>query len=487
MISLFHLDDDALFLHRCAQAFRNSPHAAHVNYTSVRTADDFRKEFAAARPTAVLLDLSFGGHALRGIEILKEIRGQGYNGTVIMMSALSSSDVIMECIRAGANDFLSKGLDESEMTFRVARLLQSSRVDPSSGEPAGPILPAHVSGRSLREVQQRLNRIRNSTVKTLLVSGESGTGKEMVAEILRLQLPQGTPFVSVNCAALTPSVVEAEIFGYEKGAFTGANTSKIGLYEAADGGWLFLDEVARLSPSAQAALLRALENGEVRPVGSTRTKKVNVRVVAATNEPLDTMIDRGEFRADLLTRLRGYEICLPPLRARSHQERQEIIESLLSRLNESLGLDEQEYRIASSCLSVLTDLPWSQGNVRELWQTLQAMSVDATDGVITLEHLPKRYLDARAKAAPSVPNQPEDIAQLEKDLPADSPRRLSAVLRPSFPCNFEGMVDVIFEHVYAQLCKSLGDETPSQRTVAQLMNISRHEAAQRVARLQKTP
>ncbi|NBW81300.1 sigma-54-dependent Fis family transcriptional regulator [bacterium] len=387
MIKLFHLDDDPLFLHRCAVAFRNSAQVAHVNYSSARTAEDFKAGFAGIQPNAVLLDLSFGGHALRGIEVLRELRSSGYNGIVIMMSALCTSDVIMECIRAGANDFLSKGLDESELTFRVARLLQTSRVGQDSASSAIPFLPTHVSGRSLREVQQKLLRLRNSAVKTLLVTGESGTGKEMVAEILRLLLPPGTPFVSVNCAALAPSVVEAEIFGYEKGAFTGATQSKIGLYEAADGGWLFLDEVARLSASAQAALLRALENGEVRPVGSTRTKKVNVRVVAATNEALDAMAEKGEFRADLLTRLRGYEICLPPLRVRSATERQEIVESLLARLNESLALEANEFRISSSCLAVLLSLPWSQGNVRELWQTRDqiAQSEDIAPAVCVVD------------------------------------------------------------------------------------------------------
>ncbi|MFZ9520343.1 MAG: sigma-54-dependent transcriptional regulator [Silvanigrellaceae bacterium] len=487
MINLLHLDDDALFLHRCAIAFRASAHVAHVNYNPVRTADDFRSTFASLQPAAVLLDLSFGGHALRGIEVLREIRSSGYSGIVIMMSALSSSEVIMDCIRAGANDFLSKGLDESELTFRVARLLQTSRLGHDPNSSATPFLPTHVSGRSLREVQQKLIRLRNSTVKTLLVTGESGTGKEMVAEILRILLAPGTPFISVNCAALAPTVVEAEIFGYEKGAFTGANQSKIGLYEAADGGWLFLDEVARLSASAQAALLRALENGEVRPIGSTRTKKVNVRVIAATNEPLDRLVEKGEFRADLLTRLRGYEICLPPLRARSTAERQEIIESLLARLNETLALEAQEFRISSSCLAVLLSLPWSQGNVRELWQTLQAMSVDSTDGVITLEHLPLRYLESKMKSEKVEASHSESTAQ-NTSLPGGDESGLpfsSQFLKPGFPCQFESLVDELFERTLELLKQSTGENQPSQRTVAQLLNISRHEAAQRMGRVQK--
>ena len=480
MMTLLHLDDDALFLHRCAVAFRSSPHVAHVSYASTRSAEEFRHEFTRYRPTAILLDLSFGGSATRGLDILREIRSSGYDGTIIMMSALSSSEVIMDCIRSGANDFLSKGLDESEMTFRVARLLQGSRLSRDQDVKQRQLLPTHVSGRSLREVHQRLMRLRNSAVRTLLVTGESGTGKEMVAEILQLQLPQGTPFVSVNCAALAPSVVEAEIFGYEKGAFTGATHSKIGLYEAADGGWLFLDEVARLSPSAQASLLRALENGEVRPVGSTRTKKVNVRIIAATNEPLDALVDKGDFRGDLLTRLRGYEICLPPLRARSMAERQEIIESLLARLNESLSIDDTEFRLSSSCAAVILDLPWSKGNVRELWQTLQAMSVDATDGVITIEHLPGRYVKKS-----TTDNEEKDSSAPETYPTEGLPEGFDDILNPSFPCQFERMVDTVFDHVLHRLKKYTSDNSPSQRTVAQLLNVTRHEASQRLTRAQR--
>jgi transcriptional regulator with PAS, ATPase and Fis domain len=214
---------------------------------------------------------------------------------------------------------------------------------------------------------------------------------------------------------------------------------------------------------------------------------VNVRVIAATNEALDVMADKGEFRTDLLTRLRGYEICLPPLRARSTTERQEIIESLLARLNESLALEANEFRVSSSCLAVLLSLPWSQGNVRELWQTLQAMSVDSTDGVITLEHLPQRYLQTKSTAERNTGTRTETRSTEQSASKLnDSGLPLSdQVLNPGFPCQFESMVDELFERTLELLKQSTGDNQPSQRTVAQMMNISRHEAAQRMARVQK--
>lgn len=494
MLTILHLDDDALFLHRCSLSFRTSPHVAHIKHETANTAENFKEKLDDLKPEGVLLDLSFGGAALKGLEVLRDIRGQGYNGVVIVMSTLSSSDVILECIRAGANDFLSKGLDESELTFRIARLFQGAR---SGYKPQGERapLPPHVSGRAMRDIQQRLNRVIRSPIRSLLVTGESGTGKEMVAETLRFLLPVGHPFISVNCAALSTNLLEAEIFGHDKGAFTGASQNKIGLYEAADGGWIFLDEVARLNSAAQAALLRALENGEVRPVGSTRTKKVNVRVIAATNEPLDHLVEKGEFRADLLSRLRGYEIVLPPLRARNHLERQEIVETLLDRLNSSLPVESKEYRLTSSCLSVLCDLPWEQGNIRELWQTIQAMSVDANDGVLSLQYLPTRLLQLKNKSGEkSSKNIKTSVSNNEIPTSSGAPGvdaieplagKLQHLSAPSFPLNFENLVDDIFEYLLETLRIQTGENSPSQRTVAQMFNISRHEAAQRLARAGK--
>ncbi|MEY2986745.1 MAG: hypothetical protein RJB13_266 [Pseudomonadota bacterium] len=479
MMTVLHLDDDSLFLHRCSISFNSSPHAAHLKYEYVDNSAEFEKKLSALKPHCVLLDLSFGGGELKGLEVLKQIRKSGYHGQVVVMSALSSSDVILSCISDGANDFLSKSIDESELTYRVARLCQQSRAGmESSIQLRG--LPMHISGRSMRDVQKRLIRVTQSHIGSVLVTGESGTGKEMVADTLQAILPVGAPFVSLNCAALSSQLIEAEIFGYQKGAFTGATQNKIGLYEAADGGWIFLDEVARLSLPAQAALLRALENGEVRAVGSNHAKKVKVKVIAATNEPLDSLVEQGAFRGDLLSRLRGYEITLPPYRVRSRHEREEILESLLDRLNASVSVDGQEFRITHSCASVLIDLPWNQGNVRELWQTLQAMAVDATDGVISLELLPKRLLTSiNEKSTKNISHQPPNGTQLVS---------LSDVIETAigFPVNFENLVDDLFEKLLEKLREASGERNPSQRTIAQMLQISRHEAGRRLARSGKT-
>lgn len=475
MMTVLHLDDDPLFLHRCSVSFKTSPQAAHLSYESSQNTVEFEERLASLKPHCILLDLSFGGQDLKGLEVLASIRQSGYRGQIVIMSALSSTDIILKCISAGANDFLSKSIDESELTYRVARLCQQSRSG-ADHAPSFQGLPRHISGRSMRDVQKRLIRVMQSPIGSLLVTGESGSGKEMVAETLQALLPLGTPFISLNCGTLATNLIEAEIFGHEKGAFTGATQNKIGLYEAADGGWIFLDEVARLSLPAQAALLRALENGEVRAVGSARSKKVKVKVIAATNESLDALVEKGEFRADLLSRLRGYEIELPPLRARSQQERLEILESLLDRLNASVALDRTEFRLTHSCAAVLSDLPWDQGNVRELWQTLQAMAVDATDGVLSLELLPARLLSAQ---------QIEIAASEDKECAQVSPASdhlISPTQTIGFPLNFENMVDELFENLLNHLRSAIGQNNPSQRTVAQMFQMTRHEASRRLAR-----
>jgi DNA-binding NtrC family response regulator len=494
MIQLLHLDDDPLFLFRCSQAFRNAASVAHVHYHTTHTAEEFFQTLKSLKPHAILLDLSFGGAALQGLVVLAQVRAMGCMTPVIMMSALGSSEIILQCVRAGATDFLSKGLDEGELTFRIGRILNTLNPSTDTSSTAAN-LPVHITGRCLREIQTRLQRVIRSPIRSVLVTGESGTGKEMVAEILRSLLPAGTPFIAVNCAALSSHLVESEIFGHEKGAFTGATQSKIGLYEAADGGWIFLDEVARLSPQAQAALLRALENGEVRPVGAHRTKKVQVRVLAATNEPLESLADKGDFRADLLSRLRGYEISLPPLRARSTVERQEIIEALVERLNATLGLEDKDFRLTQSCLTVLRDLPWKQGNIREVWQTLQSMSVDAVDGVLSLELIPARLINKKSEdrdasdATLSSPPTADAVISQESQRPSGGNDLKSAAdcrsmtIPEGFPVHFENLVDQLFEQLWSDIRASTGDSNPSQRTVAQMLNITRHEASQRLARL----
>lgn len=486
MIQILHLDDDALFLHRCGVSFRTSPHVAHVSYHTASSAEEFKDKFENLQPQAVMLDLSFGGASHRGLEVLRSLREGGYRGPVMMMSALTNSETILECMRTGASDFLSKSTDESELTFRIARLLHSSALA-SQNTSAPRHLPGHITGKSMREVQQRLSRVLNSSLRAVLVTGESGTGKEMVAEMLHALLPVGTPFIAVNCASLTSNLIESEIFGHEKGAFTGATHSKIGLYEAADGGWIFFDEVARLSLTAQAALLRTLENGEVRPVGGNRSRRVKVKVIAATNEPLEQMVERREFREDLLARLRGYEIALPPLRVRGKVERQEIIEALIGRLNSTVPVDAQEYRLTSSCLSVLTDLPWDKGNVRELWQTLQAMSVDALDGVISLEFLPQRLLLDRGMRSTPSPTPVHETPRPEPHQTTSLPPQLQQLCAPSFPLNFGTLVDDIFEYLLHAFRIQSGEQQPSQRTVAQMFNMTRHEASQRLARGEQRP
>ncbi len=266
------------------------------------------------------------------------------------------------------------------------------------------------TSRAMADLRAWLPKVAASPA-SVLVTGETGTGKERVADAIHRLSPRARgPFVALNCAALPEALVESELFGHERGAFTGAFERASGRMTDADGGTLFLDEIGELAPSAQAKLLRAVERREVRPLGGGRVRPVDIRIVAATNRPLEAMVAEGRFRADLYYRLNVAVIALPPLR-----ERTEDVPLLLSaalaaqseRLGRHIGEPDEEL------LACLAAYPWP-GNVRELFNLAEAVGIDPPDGAIGLCHLPPFW---RARLEPYRPE-----AHAERD-------RLVAALR----------------------------------------------------------
>jgi DNA-binding NtrC family response regulator len=236
---------------------------------------------------------------------------------------------------------------------------------------------------------------------SILVKGETGTGKELIAQAVHAISGRKGPFVPVNCGALPRTLIESELFGHREGAFSGARQGHIGLARKADGGTLFLDEVAELPEESQVALLRLLQEGEVRPVGSADTVKVNVRVIAATHRDLELRMAEGRFRADLLGRLRGYEMTLPPLR-----DRIEDIGSIIGTLLDRIAPDDKEVTFKPRAAFALFAYSYPM-NVRELEQALRAAVALASGREIGLEHLPP---DIRACAKVMHKLRPEDVA-----------------------------------------------------------------------------
>jgi len=304
---------------------------------------------------------------------------------VLIMTSYGSVRSAVESMKLGAADYITKPFDHDELVLTVRRLLEQSRLARQARALKNDLERDYPVGGMIGQspaMQEVFDRVRKAapTDTTVLIQGESGTGKELVARALHdLSARREAPIVAVNCAAIPESLLESELFGHEKGAFTGAVASQRGLVEAADGGTLFLDEIGELPAAAQGRLLRVLQEGEIRRVGSPHARMVNVRLIAATHRNLQQRVSEGLFRADLYFRLHVMEIHLPPLR-----ERQEDIEALAvflldktcRRLNRPAG------RFADDALAAIQAHAWP-GNVRELENAIERAVILSEGGPIT--------------------------------------------------------------------------------------------------------
>jgi two-component system response regulator HydG len=313
----------------------------------------------------VLTDLRMP--ALDGMELLREVQRFAPETQVIVMTAYGTIESAVEAIRHGAYDFLAKPFKEDELLLRVAKAIEKRRLLGEVNLFAGEFRQRYgletVVGRSqaIRDVLERVKRV-GPTDATVLVTGESGTGKELVARALHVASRRADkPFVPVNCSAITETLLESELFGHAKGAFTGATRARRGLFEEANGGTLFIDEIAETAPGFQAKLLRALQEGEIRRVGESSPVQVDVRVIAASNQDLRRAIAERRFREDLFYRLNVVPIRIPPLRDRS-EDVPLLAAHFLRRFVQRTG---QEKVLTPDAVAALLGHDWP-GNVREL-------------------------------------------------------------------------------------------------------------------------
>src|SRR5262245_59169120 len=281
---------------------------------------------AEVAPDVVLVDLHLPG--MDGLAALEAIRNERPETQVVVTTAYSTVPTAIAAIKAGAADYLTKPLDLEELWLVIQRACETRRVQGELAylrERTGHAAPVEsLLGRSpaMDAVRQRIQQVARADQlgdagPTVLVSGETGTGKELAARAVHAAGPRAEgPFVDINCAAIPAALLEGELFGFEKGAYTDARSSKPGLFESADGGTLFLDEIALLDPGLQAKLLRVIEDRAIRRLGALTARRVDVRILAATNRDLETAVREGAFRQDLLYRLRVLTVDLPPLRAR---------------------------------------------------------------------------------------------------------------------------------------------------------------------------
>jgi DNA-binding NtrC family response regulator len=304
---------------------------------------------------------------------------------VLVMTSYATVRSAVEAMQKGAADFVAKPFDHDEFLLVVDRVLRQSRLQRQNAALKQDLERSYAvhgmvgSCPSMREVFERVRKVA-ATDATVLILGESGTGKELVARAVHDQSSRrDAPIIAVNCASIPETLIESELFGHEKGAFTGAHKAHPGLVEAADGGTLFLDEIGELPLPAQARLLRVLQEGEVRRVGATGSRRVNVRLMAATHRDLRQMSYDGQFRNDLYFRLRVVEISLPPLRARG-ADVLELADFLLSKLCRRLNKPQLE--LTSEARQAIFGHPWP-GNVRELENALERAVILSDGGHIT--------------------------------------------------------------------------------------------------------
>jgi DNA-binding NtrC family response regulator len=357
-----------------------------------------------------------------GVKVLEEMVAKNTDTLVVMATAYADVSSAVQALKLGAFDYLSKPLQLPELVVTAKKALEARRLRSEVRRLAGRAQAAlgdFVSGESpaMKQVLERIDKVAQATDTTVLIQGESGTGKELVADLIHRRTPPraAQPFVEINCASVPETLLESELFGYEKGAFTDAKASKRGLFEAADGGTLFLDEIGEMHPGTQAKLLRVLEDTTFRRLGGTRDLRVDVRVVAATNKDLAGEVKRGSFRLDLYHRLDVFHLRLPPLRERR--------EDILPLGRHFLGIFGKRMKKPAARFSAATERILHEydypGNVRELKNLVERAVILSSGEEILPEHIvlsgPAREVQSAFFAVDlDAQGNPPDLEALEK-------------------------------------------------------------------------
>jgi DNA-binding NtrC family response regulator len=349
--------------------------------------------FAAESPALTISDIELG--AMNGIDLLDRIKQMDDEAVVIMITAYSSVETAIAALRKGAYDYITKPfinediLQTARNALRQRDLFHENRY--LRRELKQKYRFDNIIGRSdsLMAIFKMIEKIANTT-SSVLIQGESGSGKELIAKAIHYgSVRADQPFIAINCAALPESLLESELFGYVKGAFTGAHASKTGLFKAADGGTLFLDEISEMPPSLQVKLLRALQEREFIPLGTTKSVTFDARLIAATNRNLEEEISSHRFREDLYYRLSVFNMVLPPLRER-REDIPLLVRFFVEKYCRSLSLPPKV--VSDEAMQAMINYEW-RGNVRELQNAIER-SVTLSDEVIELGHLPQKVREA---------------------------------------------------------------------------------------------
>jgi DNA-binding NtrC family response regulator len=381
----------------------------------VGTAEEALEQLEAASVELVITDLRMPG--IGGIEFLRRLKDRWVDTEVVVMTAFGSIDTAVEAMRLGAYDYLTKPIDRERFPIVINKALERhalasenkqlrdrletrTRFDQMVGE-----------SEPLQRVYTLVEMVAESDV-TVLLTGESGTGKELVARAIHHRSTRGNgPFITLNCGALPENLFESELFGYEKGAFTGAMTTKVGRFELADAGTLLLDEVGELSLKSQVDFLRVLETKEFRRLGGTKLIKVDTRIIAATNRNLEEAVKQGDFREDLYYRLNVVPIRLPALR-----ERADDIPLLVERFLEEFSShhNREPKEVSREAMRLLRLYSWP-GNIRQLRNLMERLVVTVKDPTIQPEHLPEEIQASKENARTMLVTLGSSLEEIERE------------------------------------------------------------------------
>lgn len=406
--SILLVDDDAAFRHVMGGELKR----CGLDVTAVGTGEDAIGRVRESEPDVVLLDLRLP--AMNGMEVLKVLRESNPAVEVIMLTGHGSIDTAIEAVRAGAFDYVLKPCALDELQIRIQRAMECKSLRQRANLLERGLTPPDLGSSFIgdspefRRLLHMIDLVAPSD-STVLITGETGSGKERVAKLIHARSTRRSrPFVVVECAALQESLLQSELFGHERGSFTGAERAKPGLFEVAHGGTIFLDEIGEVSPSTQTKLLRVLDTSTFRHVGGTAEVHVDVRVLAATNRDIPSMVRQGLFREDLYYRMSTITMELPPLRDRG-RDVELLACHFVTMLNERFGSTKQ---IGEEAMRTLRRHSWP-GNVRELLHVVEAAMVVCEGAEIRPEHLRVNLRPSVTLTSPSSQEQ-ADLPTLEE-------------------------------------------------------------------------
>lgn len=389
-ISLLLVEDEDEFRETCAEWMTRKGH----DVAQAANGHDALHQCSKKHFDVIVLDMNMPG--LSGLEVLDRLNSDQVEAEVIMLTGQATVESAVQAMKMGANDYLCKPFPLPELEERCRIAFQHGQLRKENEQlkevvrrtrPTGPKMIGESP--QMKQVFRLIERAGPSD-KAILIQGESGTGKELVAKAIQASSQRADkPFVTINCAALPEQLVESELFGHEKGSFTGATGTKPGLFEVADGGTLFIDEIGEMPIALQPKLLRVLEDGSMRRVGSHKERRVDVRIVAATNRDLSFEIEEGNFREDLYYRINVLTIELPPVK-----DREGDIERLIDHF---LGSD---WVVDDEARKVLLNYDWP-GNIRQLINVLERAQILADDGEIVIDDLPREIVNAQSSETAS--------------------------------------------------------------------------------------